>query len=181
MPNTIKFLKIRDVKSPSRAHEKDAGIDFFIPKLTESFIKVLREKNSDLHVKLNEHDESLSVILDPQERILIPSGIHCQMGQNRALIAANKSGVSSKLGLIFGAQVVDENYQGEIHLNLINTGKTPVILTSDMKILQFIETPIYTSDIIVEEEKTLDEFYEKETDRGQKGFGSSSKEYVASS
>ena len=32
MTDTIKFLKVRDVKSPSRANEYDAGIDFYVPE-----------------------------------------------------------------------------------------------------------------------------------------------------
>jgi len=172
----IKFLKTRNVISPTRANQHDAGIDFFVPELTEQFIQVLKEKNPDLHIKFNENDESISILLDPHERILIPSGIHCQMNSpDRALIAANKSGIATKQGLVFGAQIVDYEYQGEIHLSLINTGKIPVILTSGMKILQFIETPIFTSVIDIEENKSTQEFYEKETTRGEGGFGSTDK------
>jgi len=46
MTDTIKFLKVRDVKSPSRANEYDAGIDFYVPEFTKEFIKDLRAKNS---------------------------------------------------------------------------------------------------------------------------------------
>ena len=41
----ISFLKIRDVKSPLRANQFDAGIDFFVPKFTKQFISDLKEKN----------------------------------------------------------------------------------------------------------------------------------------
>ena len=38
--NKILFSKTRDVKSPIRAHETDAGIDFFLPnKFTEEDIE----------------------------------------------------------------------------------------------------------------------------------------------
>ena len=29
---TLKYVKVRKVKSPSRAHPFDAGIDFFVPE-----------------------------------------------------------------------------------------------------------------------------------------------------
>jgi hypothetical protein len=42
---TIRFLKTRNVKSPSRAHEHDAGIDFYVPKYEDNFLKDLKDKN----------------------------------------------------------------------------------------------------------------------------------------
>lgn len=179
MADIIKFLKVRDVKSPSRANAYDAGIDFYVPQLTKEFIDLLGEKNPQLKLKrrisFSEFGEG-KIELWPSDRILIPSGIHCQMSNpGRALIAANKSGVASKHGLIFGAQVVDYEYQGEIHLNLINTGDGIITLTSGMKILQFLEMPVFNSIIEIEEGKEPKEFYEEETTRGHSGFGSTDK------
>ena len=31
MQDTLKICKVRDVKTPCRAHSGDAGIDFFVP------------------------------------------------------------------------------------------------------------------------------------------------------
>jgi len=170
MADTIKFLKTRIVKSPSRANAFDAGIDFFVPEFTPEFLKVLREKNPTIHI--NEQH----AVLHPGHRILIPSGVHCQMASpHRALIAANKSGVATKLGLIVGACVVDYEYQGEIHLSLINTSDNNVLIIPGMKILQFLETPILNSDIEIDETKTIEDFYLEKTTRGAGGFGSSDK------
>jgi dUTPase len=174
MIDTIKFLKTRDVKSPSRANEYDAGIDFYVPEFTPEFIEALVEKNPDIII------QPVSIVLMPGQRALIPSGIHCQMASpHRALIAANKSGVATKYGLVFGAQVVDYEYQGEIHLSVINTnkqmydsGKGIIEITPGMKIIQFIETPIFNSNLEITENKTVSEFYESETTRGSGGFGS---------
>ena len=170
MSGIIKFLKVRDVKSPSRANKYDAGIDFYVPELTDEFVKILREKNP--HIDVWQHSEiGRHIPLAPQQRILIPSGIHCQMEKpGTALIAANKSGVATKTGLIFGAQVVDFEYQGEIHLSLINTSNVAVEITSGMKILQFIETPVIQSEILIME-MSVENFYKNSTTRGAKGFG----------
>lgn len=165
----IKFLKTRSVKSPSRSNKFDAGIDFYVPEFTTDFIKILKEKNPEIHIS------NFNIILESGQRVLIPSGIHCQMeSPQRALVAANKSGVASKQGLIFGAQVVDFEYQGEIHINLIYTGKGSCEILPNQKIIQFLEMPIFTSEIMIDENKSITDFYEKETSRGQKGFGSSS-------
>lgn len=177
----IKFLKVRDVKSPSRAYEFDAGIDFYVPEFTTEFLDDLAEKNQgrDLTAESDSENNITRMSIPPHSRILIPSGIKCRMSQpGRALIAANKSGVATKTGLVFGAQVVDYLYQGEIHLSLINTSDIEVILTPGQKIIQFLETPIFNSDIVVESETqmTSEEFYtDMQVDRGDSGFGSSDK------
>jgi dUTP pyrophosphatase len=169
MSDTIKFLKTREVKSPTRANKWDAGIDFYVPEFTSEFVDILEEKNPDISIS------NFSIILESGQRVLIPSGIHCKMADSgRALIAFNKSGVASKFGLIFGAQVVDYEYQGEIHLNLIYTGRGSAEILPEQKILQFIEIPVFNSDIEIIENKLLEEFYELETSRGASGFGSSS-------
>jgi dUTPase len=191
--STIKFTKIRDVKTPSRSNPTDAGIDFFVPKFTEQFKQDLLNKNPFLKENIpiyNEHFDTSSGLnksfyLLPNERVLIPSGIKCKMERprtafinevhindyNKALIAANKSGIASKLGLIVGASIVDFSYQGEIHINVINTSNEAVNIYEDMKIIQFIETPVIISDIvIIDTEEKL--YGGVTTDRGEKGFGS---------
>jgi len=177
MTDSIKFLKTREVKSPTRSHMSDAGIDFYVPEFTPIFIKDLAAKNSWMtKEKIMNFIKDKSFVLFPQQRVLIPSGIHCQMsGNQRALIAFNKSGVAANLGLVVGSAIVDIDYQGEIHLSLINTSNESVTITAGMKIVQFIEMPIINSYIEIIEEKTINEFYEKETVRGAKGFGSSDK------
>ena len=170
MAGIIKFLKTREVKSPSRANKFDAGIDFYVPEFTPEFVKLLQEKNPEIYIT----DEY--IILSSNEKIFIPSGIHCQMAwPDRALIAANKSGVATKLGLVFTCQVVDYEYQGEIHIGLANISDGAVKITPGMKAIQFLETPIFISDIEITEEKTPKEFYEFETTRGAGGFGSTDK------
>jgi len=170
MSGTIKFLKTREVKSPSRANRFDAGIDFYVPAFTPEFVRILREKNPGLDIDKN------GIYLVQGQRVLIPAGIHCQMFDNdRALIAANKSGVATKQGLIFGAQVVDYEYQGEIHLSLIYTGDGTCEILPGQKILQFLEMPIFCSEIRIDETLSPEEFYKVATSRGADGFGSTDK------
>lgn len=176
MADTIKFLKIRKVQDPSRANTYDAGIDFFVPEFTPEFIDVMKAKNPEVPYSPLED----GFILNPQQRILIPSGIHCQMASpHRALIAANKSGVATKTGLVFGAQVVDYEYQGEIHISLINTSDKKVRIYAGMKAIQFLEMPIFNSELeivknsSVEDSKAVEDFYKSiVTTRAAGGFGS---------
>lgn len=225
--DVIKFLKIREVKSPTRAYQYDAGIDFYVPQFNKSFIEDLKKKNPDVFkvntgyntasliytttipsltlngssnqnvsYELNDTNNSIFkfdddngenyFLLYPHSRIMIPSGIKSRMANpGRALIATNKSGIATKHGLVVGATTVDYTYMGEIHLSVINTSTKPVRIYENMKIVQFIETPVFNSKIDVldssgSDEKGLEEiskgFYKGlEDDRKDRGFGSSDK------
>ena len=142
----IQFTKIRDVKSPNRANLNDAGMDFYIPNYSEEFLNDLKAKNTanNLQYILDGEDGenpnyTLRIIIPAGEQINIPSGIKVNiLDKNTYLEANNKSGIASKYHLVVGASVVDADYQGEVHLNLINTGNTDVEVFSGMKIVQFI-------------------------------------------
>jgi len=227
--SVIQFSQSRLGKKPARAYTTDAGIDFFVPTFTSTFIKDLISKNefllerdgysgattviqdNNLYLTTSsgtanrncgcrgtqidtiekQIPENLNIVkfdakaglsyfeLHAHQRVLIPSGIYCKMqSDNRALIAANKSGVATKNGLIFGAQVVDSSYQGEIHISVINTSSVGVRIYEDMKIIQFVETPIYTSSLEFVDEVT-DLYKAIKSERGVGGFGSSDKKMLS--
>jgi len=140
----VKIAKIKDVKTPARGTPESAGIDFFVP-------------------------EGIIAKLSPGQSCLIPSGIRANVPAGHALIAFNKSGVAVKKNLHAGACVVDEDYQGEIHINLTNVGDEPVEISGGEKIIQFVLLPVFY-DII--EEVELENLYEEVTSRGEGGFGS---------
>lgn len=165
----IKFLKIRDVKSPERGTDEAAGIDFFVPEYNQKFKDDLKEKNPEL--LYNTTKTSMQIYLNPGERVLIPSGIKTWMEPGTALIAANKSGVASKKGLIFGAQVVDSDYAGEVHINVINTSDKEVTIHTGEKLIQFIHTPVLLSPVEEVDAKEFERLHDK-SQRGEGGFGS---------
>jgi dUTPase len=181
---SIKFLKIRDVKSPTRAYEFDAGIDFYVPEFNKTFLDDLLDKNESADLRMVKEKGVKYIEIPPQSRIMIPSGIKSRMAKpGRALIAANKSGIATKHGLVYGAQVVDYTYKGEIHLSLINTSSNFIKISGGMKILQFLETPVFNSIVEVFDNTDLadpvdyeGEFYNGlQDDRGADGFGSTDK------
>lgn len=70
--------------------------------------------------------------------------------------------------------VVDENYQGECHINLTNVGDKNITITAGEKIVQGLVIPINYCQ--TEEVPTLDELYaDGVSDRGSGGFGSTNK------
>lgn len=162
----MKITKVRNVKTPVRGTEKSAGLDFFVP------------------------DEFKEVELQPQQDLLIPSGIKANVPEGYMLMAAEKSGVvtsyqaAEKAGrkpkpeafdtvVILGAKIVDEDYQGEIHIHLINVGSTSVTIKPGVKIAQFILVPVLYDTVEVVPEIEL---FPEVSNRGDGGFGSTGNE-----
>jgi len=143
----MKIAKVKDVKTPIRGTKKSAGLDFFIP-----------------------NDFPGTHFLIPGQSINIASGIHVQVPKGYALIVMNKSGVTLKKGLQVGACVIDEDYQGEVHLHVINIGDDVTEINPGEKLVQMILLKVLYAGVEVIE--TLQELYPEESDRGAGGFGS---------
>ena len=162
----MKFAKVRDVKSPVRGTAKSAGIDFFVP------------------------NDCLPFRLFPQCDILIPSGIKANIPENMMLMAAEKSGIVTSAEavtragrtpkdsaynsvIVIGAKIIDEDYQGEIHIHLVNVGREIVTINPGTKIAQFILVPVSYDEL---EEVSENELFTNSTERGEGGFGSTGNE-----
>jgi dUTP pyrophosphatase len=164
----ISFVKVRNVKTPSRGTSQSVGIDFFVPEFNDQFINDLKEKNKNVNLIDNK-----TIQLLPHESILIPSGIHVKLPENTFLNAFNKSGVSSKKSLLKMAETVDEDYQGEIHISIINSGNKIQTISENEKLIQFILLPARYDEL--NELKNKNELYNEITERGEGGFGSTNK------
>ena len=108
----------------------------------------------------------------PGGKVLIPSGIKANLPHGVYLKAENKSGISSKRGLIFGASVVDEDYQGEIHICLIHPTNTSAKIVAGEKIIQFLPCFSPNMNEVVEYDDEEKLFENTKSERGSDGFGS---------
>lgn len=174
----VYFAKTRDVKSPVRGTSKASGIDLFVPKFDEKFIEDLVKKNpeiSDVHPGSYEYVISLSettgnkIFLAPHARICIPSGIVWKGKDGLSMNMHNKSGVATKKGLVYAAEVVDVDYTGETHISLINTSSYIVEIKEGEKIVQILQEPVALDE---PEECSLEEITSQETERGAGWQGS---------
>ena len=91
------------------------------------------------------------------------------MPSGHALIVFNKSGVALKKNLSVGACVVDEDYQGEIHLHVYNFGNESIEISPGEKLVQMILLPVFYDSI---EEVEVDDLFPEVSARGEGGFGS---------
>lgn len=146
----MKISKIRDVKTPVRGTPFSAGLDFFVP-----------------------NDFPGEHYLIPGDAINIPSGIKVKVPHGFALVFMNKSGVAVKKGLQVGACVVDEDYQGEVHLHVRNNSTEVQSIKPGEKLVQGLLIPVDYRNVEVVD---VDDLYEEETERGEGGFGSTGTE-----
>lgn len=174
----MQFIKTRNVKSPVRDVNENAGIDFYIPENNEEFVKDLSIKNPRLFIcdKAEVPDrtsyfdvEDGSIFIAPHQAIIIPTGIKSKFAPNLALIANNKSGIATKRQLIFGASVIDASYQGEWHINLINTSDSYQSVKCGEKAIQFIPHLISTDPVEIVD-MTAEEFYKDSNSKRGEGW-----------
>ena len=91
----MKFAKTRDVKSPKRANDTDAGWDLYATKQR---------------------------FLGPNQRATFSTGICLEVPQGFVGLIWPRSGLSVKKGIDVLAGVVDSGYRGEVKVCLLNTG-----------------------------------------------------------
>jgi deoxyuridine 5'-triphosphate nucleotidohydrolase len=161
----IEFIKIRDVKDPERNVNENAGIDFYIPELTEDVAKKILEFNHYLSIKDN------TIYISPHEDILIPSGIKAKFDKNIAMVVSNKSGIATKKKLIHGAHIIDSSYEGEWMFHLINWSNQTQTLDFGTRVVQVVPIIISNEQHIMKD-CSEEEFFKIKSERGQGGFGS---------
>lgn len=162
----IKFVKVRDVKSPERGTSVAAGTDFFVPF---------------------DFNDGQPFMLQPHHDILIKSGIKAAIPEGTMWMGADKSGVATSKSamelagntpkdnnpyssLKVGAKIIDEDYQGEIGLHVINVGSAGAWIEPGQKLVQFILVPVIYPTLV--EFKSEKDVFTKNTERGEGGFGS---------
>ena len=134
---TFNYCKVRKVKSPVRGTSVAAGIDFFIPEDISDVDWSEKCKVTKRHPITMFNDDHIltTIILAPGDSVMIRSGIKMKLPDGYAMIMMNKSGVGAKRQLDTLACVIDQDYEGEVHLNLVNAGCDTQILQAGEKIV----------------------------------------------
>lgn len=107
------------------------------------------------------------VSIPPGERAIVGTGICLQLPDGFYARIAPRSGLAAKQGIDVLAGVCDSGYSGEYKVVLINTDKEKTFeITYGDKIAQVIIEQHFNFPMVETDELT-------ETNRGEKGFGSS--------
>ena len=145
----LKIFRVRDnAKLPTRAHDGDAGMDLY-------YCSAKRDLTS--------------ISIRPGETVLFPTGIKAEVPKGFMLEVKNKSSIAAKKQLLVGACVVDSGYDGEIFVNLHNTGRQTQWFKDGDKVAQGVLLPVNLCEI---QEVSDPNELNKDSTRGDGALGS---------
>jgi dUTP pyrophosphatase len=161
MNNPVMKVKklFADAKLPVREHSTDSGVDVFAYRFEKHFAKdAIPEWNLQ---------QQKSMLLKPNERVLINTGLTATVGEGYEIQVRPRSGNALKLGLsvLNTPGTIDESYRGMIGIILVNLGCCDQIIKVGDKIAQLVVAPVVLVPIV--EVDDLDK-----TERNDNGFGS---------
>lgn len=136
----VKQVRVTDLPLPTYAKAGDAGMDLY---------------------------SEIDFLLQPGERLLVPTGIAIQLPPYLQAEVRPRSGLANKRGVtvVNAPGTVDEGYTGEIHVGLVNLDKMPQAFSRGDRIAQLVVMPYITA--VWDTETPF-----SETERGTGGFGS---------
>ena len=110
------------------------------------------------------------ILIKPNKRELIPTGIAVSLPQNIEGQVRPRSGLSLKYGItvLNSPGTIDSDYRGEIKVILINHGSEDFLIKNNDRIAQLVFNEVVK--VSFKEVNNLDQ-----TSRDQKGFGSTGK------
>ena len=111
------------------------------------------------------------IILEPNGRALVPTGLVIQIPKGYEGQVRPRSGLALRHGVtvLNAPGTIDADFRGEVQVVLVNCGRDPFVVTRGMRIAQLVVAPVTTA-ILVEQDR-LDE-----TARAGSGFGSTGAE-----
>ncbi len=109
---------------------------------------------------------SESVILNPGERRLIPTGFAISMPQELEAQIRPRSGLAYKYGItcLNTPGTIDADYRGEVKVLLINLGQEPFVINRNERIAQLVFQQVPVIRLVQVDELS-------DTARGAGGFG----------
>ena len=142
-------------------------------KAEECKMKITLDKGAKMPTRAHSTDAGLDLyamdtkIVPAKESAIFDTGVHVELPEGTAGLLKSKSGLNTKHG-ITSEGVIDVGYTGSIVAKLYNhSGKDYKVNAGD-KITQLVIVPILTPELELVESLG-------ETERGNKGFGSTGK------
>ena len=133
-------------------------------KLEEGAFPPIRAHRTDAGLDLKAKDNQ---IVPAKESAIFHTGVHVKLPLGTAGVIISKSGLNM-VHDITSTGLIDEGYTGEIVVKLYNHGGYDYKVVAGDKISQMVIVPVMCPEIRYVQEL-------EETERGDKGFGSSGK------
>lgn len=176
MSEKVKFFVVGDTKAPTRnmtSDGADAGIDIYVPNLSDQFIEELTKDNPGHPFKWgligaplpedkqDDKNAGVYLYLGPHADILMPTYLKTRCPPDMYLQVAGKSGVSTKQKLdVSIAGVIDASYEGIAHIHIVNYSNEMRFIEFGQKIAQIIPIKIDNQGIEVYYDEAFEGFKE---------------------
>lgn len=137
-------------------------------------MKIMLDPGAKMPTRAHTFDAGLDLYAKTNETFVVPpfggsvnidTGVHVQIPQHFAGLVKSKSGLMANKRILTDG-TVDCNYTGSVHVTLFNYGEYSYTVEPGSKIAQLVIVPVCLPPLEVVEEM-------EDTDRGNKGFGSS--------
>lgn len=149
---------------PQYAREGDAGMD------ARAYLGAINPSLMYGGSHILGGDENLLLVMPPNSRCLIPSGLAFSVPAGYEMQIRPRSGLALKYGITLtnSPATIDSGYRGDVGIILQNTGSETVTIEDGERIGQFVLSKFETINWV--EVKSL-----SESSRGDSGFGDSGK------
>lgn len=137
-----------------------------VKRLTETAMLPVKNQDGDMGYDIFS-DEDITLTTNHKRKI--KTGIAIELPKGYGAFVVGRSGLTSKTLLRVNLGVIDNGYRGELHImnDIIYKGANETVrIEKGDKIAQMIILPIFDGEVVEVDEVS-------ETDRGDKGFGSS--------
>ncbi len=111
-------------------HQMNPQCLYFAKTKPEALIPGKRPEDSGYDMYSCFQEES--ILLEPGDIKLIPTGVACAFPQDYVLFIKERSSTGS-IGLATRMGVIDSGFRGEIMIGLNNTGRIPILITKEVK------------------------------------------------
>ena len=142
-------------------------IDVAVRRLRKEAVLPGQAYDGDAGFDLAACDE---IRLGPGERAVVPTGIAVEIPDGYAGFVQPRSGLAARHGIaiVNSPGLIDSGYRGEVRVVLLNTDlRDSFTVERGMRVAQLVITPVAAVRLIEVDELAT-------TDRGARGFGSSS-------
>lgn len=134
-----------NVKEPTRSHNDDAGLDFYVP-------------------------DNVSFTIEPGEIAPLDLGVSiCIQKEGYFGLLTGRSGHAKKGISVVSSGIIDIGYRGRLSIELINNGTEPFAVEAGMRMVQLVIVKNASLPVQVVSKEVYDRF---PSERGDKGFGS---------
>lgn len=156
----------------SKKNDDDAGLDLCADLLSTIIIsknidEYGEKQYEEMYIEYTE-DDILDVIIPARGKAVINTSTRVKIPDNHVGLVWSRSGLSVKHSLEVGAGCIDCGYTGDVKVVLYNHSDMDYVLKHGDRVAQLLTIPVNLNRYVQVDALT-------ETDRGDKGFGSTGK------